>query len=74
MKDTGRGVTLSRLGYETLTRPKSYHLRHTIDAAGARGGRRRELAPAAAATRSDPGTGFRSRGSATLRGGARLVS
>jgi acyl-CoA reductase-like NAD-dependent aldehyde dehydrogenase len=27
VKDTGRGVTLSRLGYETLTRPKSYHLR-----------------------------------------------
>src|SRR5919109_2408218 len=26
-KDSGRGVTLSRLGYETLTRPKSYHLR-----------------------------------------------
>jgi len=27
VKDTGRGVTLSRLGYETLTRPKSYHFR-----------------------------------------------
>ena len=27
VKDTGRGVTLSRLGYEALTRPKSYHLR-----------------------------------------------
>jgi acyl-CoA reductase-like NAD-dependent aldehyde dehydrogenase len=27
VKDTGRGVALSRLGYETLTRPKSYHLR-----------------------------------------------
>jgi acyl-CoA reductase-like NAD-dependent aldehyde dehydrogenase len=27
VKDTGRGVTLSRLGYETLTRPKSFHLR-----------------------------------------------
>lgn len=27
VKDTGRGVTLSALGYETLTRPKSYHLR-----------------------------------------------
>lgn len=26
-KDTGRGYTLSRWGYETLTRPKSYHLR-----------------------------------------------
>ena len=27
VKDTGRGATLSRLGYEALTRPKSYHLR-----------------------------------------------
>ncbi len=27
VKDTGRGVTLSRLGYESLTRPKSFHLR-----------------------------------------------
>ncbi|HEX4335498.1 MAG TPA: aldehyde dehydrogenase family protein [Polyangiaceae bacterium] len=27
VKDSGRGVTLSRLGYETLTRPKSFHLR-----------------------------------------------
>jgi acyl-CoA reductase-like NAD-dependent aldehyde dehydrogenase len=27
VKDTGRGITLSRLGYEALTRPKSYHLR-----------------------------------------------
>jgi acyl-CoA reductase-like NAD-dependent aldehyde dehydrogenase len=27
VKDTGRGATLSRIGYETLTRPKSYHLR-----------------------------------------------
>jgi acyl-CoA reductase-like NAD-dependent aldehyde dehydrogenase len=27
VKDTGRGVTLSALGYETLTRPKSYHFR-----------------------------------------------
>jgi acyl-CoA reductase-like NAD-dependent aldehyde dehydrogenase len=27
VKDSGRGVTLSRLGYEVLTRPKSYHLR-----------------------------------------------
>ena len=27
VKDTGRGVTLSRLGFESLTRPKSYHLR-----------------------------------------------
>jgi acyl-CoA reductase-like NAD-dependent aldehyde dehydrogenase len=30
VKDTGRGVTLSALGYETLTRPKSFHLRHGI--------------------------------------------
>ncbi|WP_349371950.1 aldehyde dehydrogenase family protein [Salinarimonas sp.] len=28
VKNTGRGATLSRLGYETLTRPKSFHLRH----------------------------------------------
>ncbi|MEA2928849.1 MAG: hypothetical protein QOG38_1277, partial [Hyphomicrobiales bacterium] len=27
VKDTGRGATLSRIGYESLTRPKSYHLR-----------------------------------------------
>jgi len=27
VKDTGRGATLSRIGYEHLTRPKSYHLR-----------------------------------------------
>jgi acyl-CoA reductase-like NAD-dependent aldehyde dehydrogenase len=27
VKDTGRGATLSRVGYETLTRPKSFHLR-----------------------------------------------
>jgi len=27
VKDTGRGATLSRVGYESLTRPKSYHLR-----------------------------------------------
>jgi acyl-CoA reductase-like NAD-dependent aldehyde dehydrogenase len=27
VKDSGRGATLSRVGYETLTRPKSYHLR-----------------------------------------------
>lgn len=30
VKDTGRGVTLSRLGYEHLTRAKSFHLRHTL--------------------------------------------
>jgi acyl-CoA reductase-like NAD-dependent aldehyde dehydrogenase len=28
VKDTGRGATLSRIGYETLTRPKSFHLRN----------------------------------------------
>jgi acyl-CoA reductase-like NAD-dependent aldehyde dehydrogenase len=28
VKDTGRGVTLSALGYEALTRPKSFHLKH----------------------------------------------
>ena len=27
VKDTGRGATLSTVGYEALTRPKSYHLR-----------------------------------------------
>ncbi len=27
VKDSGRGCTLSRVGYENLTRPKSYHLR-----------------------------------------------
>jgi acyl-CoA reductase-like NAD-dependent aldehyde dehydrogenase len=27
VKDSGRGCTLSRLGFETLTRPKSFHLR-----------------------------------------------
>jgi len=30
VKHTGRGATLSRVGYETLTRPKSFHLRHDI--------------------------------------------
>lgn len=27
VKDSGRGVSLSKLGYEVLTRPKSFHLR-----------------------------------------------
>ena len=27
VKDSGRGATLSKVGYEALTRPKSYHLR-----------------------------------------------
>ena len=27
VKDSGRGVSLSTLGYESLTRPKSFHLR-----------------------------------------------
>jgi len=27
VKDSGRGCTLSRMGYEYLTRPKSFHLR-----------------------------------------------
>ncbi|MCX7362865.1 MAG: aldehyde dehydrogenase family protein, partial [Alphaproteobacteria bacterium] len=27
VKDSGRGCTLSRLGFEYLTRPKSFHLR-----------------------------------------------
>ena len=30
VKNTGRGATLSKVGYETLTRPKSFHLRHEI--------------------------------------------
>jgi acyl-CoA reductase-like NAD-dependent aldehyde dehydrogenase len=29
IKDSGRGCTLSRVGYEHLTRPKSFHLRLT---------------------------------------------
>ncbi|MDI5933201.1 aldehyde dehydrogenase family protein [Halomonas kalidii] len=28
VKHSGRGCSLSRLGYETLTRPKSFHLKH----------------------------------------------
>jgi len=30
VKNTGRGATLSTLGYEALTRPKSFHLRTTL--------------------------------------------
>ncbi len=30
VKDSGRGCTLSRLGYEALTRPKSFHLRTEV--------------------------------------------
>jgi len=30
VKDSGRGATLSRVGYEALTRPKSFHLRHLL--------------------------------------------
>lgn len=30
VKDTGRGASLSQLGYEMLTRPKSFHLRHQL--------------------------------------------
>ena len=30
VKNTGRGATLSRVGYEALTRPKSFHLRVEI--------------------------------------------
>jgi acyl-CoA reductase-like NAD-dependent aldehyde dehydrogenase len=29
VKDSGRGCTLSRIGIETFTRPKSFHLRLT---------------------------------------------
>ena len=27
VKETGRGATLSQVGFETLTRPQSFHLR-----------------------------------------------
>jgi acyl-CoA reductase-like NAD-dependent aldehyde dehydrogenase len=30
VKDSGRGCTLSKLGFEAFTRPKSFHLRLTI--------------------------------------------
>ena len=30
VKDTGKGVALSALGYDNLTRPKSFHLREAI--------------------------------------------
>jgi acyl-CoA reductase-like NAD-dependent aldehyde dehydrogenase len=30
VKDSGRGCSLSALGYAQLTRPKSFHLRHTL--------------------------------------------
>jgi len=30
VKETGRGVTLSRLGFDAVTRAKSFHLRHKI--------------------------------------------
>jgi acyl-CoA reductase-like NAD-dependent aldehyde dehydrogenase len=30
VKNTGRGATLSAIGYSTLTRPKSFHLKHQI--------------------------------------------
>jgi hypothetical protein len=30
VKNTGRGVTLSKLGYDHLTRVKSFHLRTKI--------------------------------------------
>ena len=30
VKDSGRGCTLSRVGYEVLTRPKSFHLRRAL--------------------------------------------
>ena len=30
VKDSGRGCTLSRVGYEPLTRPKSFHLRVSV--------------------------------------------
>jgi acyl-CoA reductase-like NAD-dependent aldehyde dehydrogenase len=30
VKDTGRGASLSTLGYDSVTRPKSFHLRHAL--------------------------------------------
>ncbi|HNP74679.1 MAG TPA: aldehyde dehydrogenase family protein, partial [Kouleothrix sp.] len=30
VKDSGRGASLSAIGYDMLTRPKSYHLRYTL--------------------------------------------
>jgi hypothetical protein len=30
VKETGKGGAMSVVGYENLTRPKSYHLRETI--------------------------------------------
>jgi len=30
VKDSGRGCTLSKLGFEAFTRPKSFHLRLTL--------------------------------------------
>jgi len=30
VKDTGKGAGLSEIGYDNLTRPKSYHLREKI--------------------------------------------
>ena len=30
VKDTGKGAALSAIGYDNLTRPKSYHLRETV--------------------------------------------
>ncbi|MDJ0786327.1 MAG: aldehyde dehydrogenase family protein [Myxococcota bacterium] len=34
VKDSGRGCTLSSIGFESLTRPKSYHLRDGSDVLG----------------------------------------
>jgi acyl-CoA reductase-like NAD-dependent aldehyde dehydrogenase len=34
VKDSGRGCSLSRLGYEALTRPKSFHLRAVLSEPG----------------------------------------
>jgi acyl-CoA reductase-like NAD-dependent aldehyde dehydrogenase len=30
VKDTGRGASLSPIGYQMLTRPKSFHLREVV--------------------------------------------
>ena len=31
VKDSGRGCSLSSLGFAQLTRPKSFHLRHSLN-------------------------------------------
>ena len=45
VKDSGRGCTLSAIGYEHLTRPKSFHLRVKTDARARWWWARSELPP-----------------------------